>query len=125
MENLTDIVWAQHIKIDNAQTLWKCPNKANQITFVRLNSERNLVMHFYKPYTITYSISHKVVFWVRLNQICQNCPISAKFNYYIQLSGKGFRKNQWNTLWVLSSMDRALQSGIPLCWVGDIRCNIT
>ena len=27
--------------------------KAKQTTFVRINSERNLVMHFYKPYTIT------------------------------------------------------------------------
>ena len=47
-----DMDWTQHITMDYAQNLRKCPNKAKQSTFRKFqNSERNLVMHiFIKPY---------------------------------------------------------------------------
>ena len=41
--------WGQHITMNYAQNLRKCPNKAKQTTFrIFQNSERNLVMHFHK-----------------------------------------------------------------------------
>ena len=43
----------EHFAMDYTQILRKCPNKAKQTTFARSNSERNLVMHFYKPHIIT------------------------------------------------------------------------
>ena len=49
--------WAPHIKMDYAQNLRKCPNKAEQTIFrIFQNSERNLVMHFHKT-AYRYSIS--------------------------------------------------------------------
>ena len=56
MEKISDMDWAQDIKIGNAQNLWRCNNKAKQTTFARLNSKRNLVKHFYKPYIITENL---------------------------------------------------------------------
>ena len=49
MEKISDMDWAQNIKMDYAQNLTKCPNKAKQTIFgIFQNSERNLVMHFHK-----------------------------------------------------------------------------
>ena len=49
--------WTQHIKMDYAQNLRKCPNKAKQTIFrIFQNSKRNLVMHFHK--TVYTDIFH-------------------------------------------------------------------
>ena len=51
------IDWGQHITMNYAQNLRKCPNKAKQTTFrIFQNSERSLVMHFHK--TVYLCISY-------------------------------------------------------------------
>ena len=69
----TDMVWAQHIKIDNAQNLKKYPNKANQTIFARLNSEKNL---FYLAYSSILG-----TFELDLPKLSNSRPILTIFNF--------------------------------------------